>query len=83
MVIPESDNPDKLIEEYRPKFAFMFVAYQSHQHPVSFNNHRRDVFILHNKIWRPYAPNIIPKIVFSSTKEDKELFTKYINKKPD
>jgi hypothetical protein len=80
MIIPECDDPDKLIMEYRPKFAFIFVSQQSHQHPVSFNNHRRDVFILHNKVWTPYAPNVIPKIVFSSTEEDKKMFTNYVAK---
>jgi hypothetical protein len=72
MIIPECDSPDKLIEEYRPKFALMFVAQQSRQHSAGFSDHRRDVFILHNKVWKPYAPNVIPKIVFSST--DKNLF---------
>jgi len=78
MIIPECDNPDALIREYSPKFAFLFVSYQSHHHLVRFNNRRRDVFILHNKVWRPHAPNIIPKIVFSCTKEDKEFFDRYI-----
>jgi len=78
MIIPECDDPDELIREYRPRVAFIFVAQQSHQHPVGFNNHRRDVFILHNKIWKPYAPNVIPKIVFASTGEDRRLFKSYI-----
>lgn len=43
----------------------IFVSYQSHSHPAGFNNGRRDVFILDNRIWKPYAPNIIPKIVMS------------------
>jgi len=78
MVIPECDDPDGLIKEYKPRFAFIFVAQQSHRHPVGFNNNRRDVFILHNKVWKPYAPNVIPKIVFSSTREDREAFTNHI-----
>lgn len=77
MVIPECDNPDQLIKEYGPKLAFVLVSYQSHNHLSSFNNHRRDVFIVHNKVWRPYAPNVIPKIVFSSTDEDRLLYLKY------
>lgn len=77
MLIPECDDPDALIREYSPKFAFLFVSYQSHYHPVGFNNRRRDVFIVHNKVWRPYAPNVIPKIVFSCMREDRELYAKY------
>jgi len=78
MVIPECDNPDQLIKEYGPKLAFVLVSYQSHNHLSGFNNYRRDVFIVHNKVWKPYAPNIIPKIVFASTSDDRELFHKYV-----
>lgn len=78
MVIPECDNPDQLIKEYRAKFAFILVSYQSHNHLSGFNNHRGDVFIVHNKVWKPYAPNIIPKIVFASTSEDKDLFNRHM-----
>ena len=78
MIIPECDDPDALIREYSPKFTFLFVSYQSHNHLVKFNNHRRDVFILNNKVWRPHAPNVIPKIVFSCTREDREFYNRYI-----
>jgi len=78
IIIPECDTPDRLIEEYRPRFAFVLVCYQSHNHISGFNNRRRDVFIVHNKVWKPYAPNVIPKIVFSSASEDVELFHKYL-----
>ena len=78
MVIPECNSPNRLIREYSPRFAFLFVSYQSHRHPVGFNNRRRDVFILHNKVWKPYAPNVIPKIVFSYTEEDREFYNRYV-----
>ncbi len=78
VVLPESDNIDRLVEEYKPKFTFLFTAYQSHSHPVNFNNHRRDVFILHNKVWKPYAPNIVPKIVFSCSTDDRALYDRYV-----
>lgn len=77
VIIPESDNPGELIREYAPRFAFTFVSRQSHLHPVSFNNRRRDIFILDNAVWRPYAPNIIPKIAFSCSKEDRELYRRF------
>ena len=80
VVIPECDDPDELICEYKAKLHFLFVSHQSHHHPVSFNNNRRDVFILDNRVWKPYAPNIIPKIVFSSTRDDEELFKSYFQK---
>lgn len=80
LVVPECDNPDELIKEYSPRFTMIFVAYQSHIHPVSFNNRRRDVFILDNRVWKPWAPNIIPKIVFSSTASDAELYRKYFKR---
>ena len=76
-VIPEVDDPDGLIREYAPRYAFLFVSRQSHSHPASFNNRRRDVFIVDNNAWRPYAPNIVPKIVFSCTGEDRELFSRF------
>lgn len=77
LVIPECDGPDDLIKEYSLKTAFIFVAHQSHNHPVSFNNRRRDVFIIDNSTWKPYAPNVIPKIVFSSAPSDAELYRKH------
>jgi len=77
LVIPECDDPNKLLREYSPKFTIIFIAHQSHFHLVDFNNRRKDVFILDNRVWEPYAPNIIPKIVFSSAQSDIELYRKY------
>jgi len=77
LVIPECNNPNDLIKEYAPRFTFIFVAHQSHSHIVEFNNRRKDVFILDNRAWKPYAPNIIPKIVFSSSPSDVELFRRH------
>jgi hypothetical protein len=79
MLVPETDNPELLIAEYAPKFAFIFASYQSHKHPVGFNNARKDVFIVDNRVWRPYSPNVIPKIVFSCSRSDRELYRRYFN----
>jgi len=79
VVIPECDSPGKFIEEYSLKYAFVFVSRQSHQHPIDSSIwKRKDVFIIDNATWRPYAPNVIPKIVFSYT--DKELYRKFCAK---
>jgi len=80
LVIPESDEPQRLIEEYAPKFAFVFVAFQSHFHPVDFDNSRKDVFIVDNRVWKPYAPNVVPKIAFSCSKSDRKLYEQYFKK---
>jgi len=77
LLVPESDDVASLIKEYAPKFALVFISYQSHLHPVSFNNRRGDVFIVDNRVWKPYAQNVIPKIAFSCTEEDRELYEKY------
>ena len=75
VVVPECCNASELIEEYSVKYAFVFVFKQPRSHFSDFNNHRRDVFILDNSVWRPYAPNIIPKIVFAES--DRKAFSKY------
>jgi hypothetical protein len=81
IVIPECNNPEKLIEEYRLRMAFIFVAYQSHNHLTGFNNNRNDVFILDNRVWEPYKPNIIPKVVLSNSLEDRKIFEEFWSRK--
>jgi len=77
LLVPESDDVELLIAEYAPEFAFIFVSHQSHLHPVDFNNGRKDVFIVDNRVWKPYASNVIPKIAFSCSKEDRELYERH------
>ena len=72
IIIPECDNPEILIREYKPKMAFIFVFHQSHNHLVGFNNGRNDIFLLDPRVWSPYKPNVIPKIVPSLSPEDQQ-----------
>jgi len=75
VVIPECCNASELIEEYGLKYTFVFVFKQPRSHFSDFNNRRRDVFILDNSVWRPYAPNVIPKIVFAES--DRKTFREH------
>ncbi|HDH44831.1 MAG TPA: hypothetical protein ENG66_05510 [Thermococcus sp.] len=64
VLIPESDHAEKILEEYRSRYTLVFAFKQPRNHfGELFNNHRRDIFLLDNTVWKPYAPNIIPKII--------------------
>jgi len=80
IIIPECDNPSEVIREYEAKVTLVFVSQQSHNHLSNFNNRRDDVYILDNRTWERNKPNIIPKIVFSSTDEDRRLYLEYAQK---
>lgn len=67
IIIPEADNAADLISEYEAKYVFLFVFKQPRAHfGNTFDNCRDDFFLLDVSVWRPYRPNVIPKITFSN-----------------
>jgi len=78
VVIPESDDATKLVSEYKAKYMFMFAFKQPREHLGNiFNNNRDDLFLLDVSVWKPYRPNVIPKITFSNT--DREQYQRFLS----
>jgi hypothetical protein len=78
VVVPESDEAAKLVLDYKAKYKFVFTFKQPREHlGDAFDNHRDDLFLLDVSVWRPYRPNVIPKITFSNA--DREQYQQFMS----
>jgi hypothetical protein len=76
LVIPECNEPARVLEEYRAKVVFTLVFHQSHNHLIQRFDHNRDDidFLVDNRTWDKYKENVIPKVVYSRVSDDIELY---------
>lgn len=76
MIIPECTTPRTILTEYKPKVALVFSFHQAHTDTLEpFSNTDPNIdYLLDNKTWHPYRENVIPKVLYSSTLEDRQLY---------
>ena len=76
LFVPECDDPKSIIQKYRPKVSIVMASARSRRFQVNFYDYMDVDILIDNRIWfwQKHEDNVMPKVFFSCTREDKYSF---------